>query len=116
MAAPDALDHHRSDLHPPIMAEIRGNPHHQRIPYSSSSHRPNPHDINSYLLNSKASLEMLSNLCELSNWTWIDGILLGGCLHYGLENYDDALEWFNRIIKIDEKYVCYPMFLILLSN
>jgi hypothetical protein len=51
----------------------------------------------------KSSLEMLTNLCEQSGWKWVDGILLGGCLHYGLEHYEDALEWFKRIISLDER-------------
>ncbi|KPM38102.1 hypothetical protein AK830_g8466 [Neonectria ditissima] len=53
----------------------------------------------------KTSLEMLNSLCEQSGWNWIDGILLGGCLHYGMEQYEEALEWFSRIITIDSSHV-----------
>ncbi len=53
------------------------------------------------LTNAKASLEILTNMCEHSGWRWIDGILLGGCLHYGLEHYEQALEWFSRILSLD---------------
>lgn len=49
----------------------------------------------------KAALEMLTHMCEHSGWRWIDGILLGGCLHYGLEHYEQALEWFSRIMSLD---------------
>ena len=51
----------------------------------------------------KAALEMLTHMCEHSGWRWIDGILLGGCLHYGLEHYEQALEWFSRIMALDAK-------------
>jgi hypothetical protein len=51
----------------------------------------------------KSSLDMLSSLCEQSSWNWIDGIMLGGCLHYGLEQYEEALEWFSRITTLDSR-------------
>ena len=49
----------------------------------------------------QATLEVLCHLCERSGWKWVDGVLLGGCLHYGLEHYEKALEWFSRIIELD---------------
>lgn len=60
------------------------------------------------LTSAKAAVEMLTNLCEQSDWKWIDGILLGGCLHYGLERYEQSLEWFQRIISLDSGYVPHP--------
>lgn len=51
----------------------------------------------------KEALEMLNNLCEQSGWCWIDGMLLGGCLAYGLEEYPKALEWYSKILAIDPK-------------
>ncbi|KAI0881187.1 glycosyltransferase family 41 protein [Annulohypoxylon maeteangense] len=53
----------------------------------------------------KAAVEMLTHLCEQSGWKWVDGMLLGGCLHYGLEHYEQSLEWFQRIISLDETHV-----------
>ncbi|KAF3760435.1 family 41 glycosyltransferase [Cryphonectria parasitica EP155] len=55
--------------------------------------------------NAKASLEMLRNLCEQTNWQWIDGMLMGGCLCYSLERHEDGLEWFKRIVVLDENHV-----------
>ncbi|KZL88093.1 putative tetratricopeptide [Colletotrichum incanum] len=57
------------------------------------------------LANAKSSLEILSHLCEQSGWKWIDGVLLGGCLHYGLEHFDEALEWFSRITSLEPSNV-----------
>ncbi|KAI1371479.1 glycosyltransferase family 41 protein [Hypoxylon crocopeplum] len=57
------------------------------------------------LSGAKAAIEMLTHLCEQSGWKWIDGMLLGGCLHYGLEHYEQSLEWFQRIISLDETHV-----------
>jgi hypothetical protein len=51
----------------------------------------------------KSTLELLSNLCEQSSWSWIDGMMLGGCLYYGLEQYQEALEWFSRILALDSR-------------
>jgi tetratricopeptide (TPR) repeat protein len=53
--------------------------------------------------NARASLEILHSLCEQSEWNWVDGMLLGGCLHYALEKYEEALEWFKRIIELNAK-------------
>lgn len=53
--------------------------------------------------NAKASLEVLKHLCEQTEWKWIDGMLMGGCLHYSLEHYEDGLEWFKRILNLDRK-------------
>lgn len=51
----------------------------------------------------KSSLELITSLCEQSEWKWVDGMLLGGCLHYGLEHYEEALEWFSRITTLDSR-------------
>lgn len=48
-----------------------------------------------------SALEMLSHLCMESAWEWIDGILLGGCLAYGLGDYHKAMRWYSRIIARD---------------
>ncbi|KAI1345517.1 glycosyltransferase family 41 protein [Xylaria sp. FL0043] len=57
------------------------------------------------LTSAKSAIELLTNLCEQSDWKWIDGMLLGGCLHYGLERYEQSLEWFQRIISLDSGHV-----------
>jgi hypothetical protein len=51
-----------------------------------------------------SALEMLSHLCSESNWEWIDGMLLGGCLAYGLGDYQKATRWYSRIIARDPRY------------
>lgn len=51
----------------------------------------------------KSSLSVLKNLCEQSNWQWVDGLLLGGCLSYGLERFSDALIWFSRVVALDSR-------------
>lgn len=53
----------------------------------------------------REALEILTTLCEQSGWAWIDGMLLGGCLAYGLEEYHKALEWYSKIIALDPKLV-----------
>lgn len=76
-------------------------------PYPTGHQRPYP-EMGSPVLNARASLEMLSTLCEQSGWKWIEGMLLGGCLHYGLERYEEALEWFKRILSLDPRWVTFP--------
>lgn len=55
--------------------------------------------------NAKSALDMLTILSQESGWRWIDGMLLGGCLAYGLEEYQIALEWYSKIIKADPRSV-----------
>ena len=48
--------------------------------------------------------KILFDLCEQSNWKWVDGMLLSGCLCYSVEDYEGALEWFYRIHALDQRY------------
>lgn len=59
----------------------------------------------STMANAASALEMLSHLCMESSWEWIDGMLLGGCLAYGLGDYHKAMRWYSRIIARDETHV-----------
>ncbi|KAK4033322.1 glycosyltransferase [Parachaetomium inaequale] len=72
---------------------------------SHGHHQRSYHEMGSPVLNARASLEILSTLCEQSGWKWVEGMLLGGCLHYGLERYEEALEWFKRIVNLDPSHV-----------
>lgn len=51
----------------------------------------------------RSALDMLETLCHESCWRWVDGMLLGGCLAYGLGDYDKALDWYSKIIVIDPR-------------
>lgn len=59
----------------------------------------------SIMTSAMAALEMLTNLCQESGWEWIDGMLLGGCLAYGLGDYNKAMRWYSRILARDSSYV-----------
>lgn len=48
-------------------------------------------------------LAMLDAICSNYDWKWLDGMLMGGCLLHSLERYEEALEWFGRIIILDSK-------------
>lgn len=49
------------------------------------------------------AMEMLSRFCQESNWEWTDGLLLGGCLAYGLGDYNKALKWYSKVLSYDPK-------------
>ncbi|KAG9256163.1 glycosyl transferase family 41-domain-containing protein [Emericellopsis atlantica] len=53
----------------------------------------------------KFNLEILSALCEQNNWQWQEGMLMGGCLHYGLGNFEDALQWYSHILVTNPRHV-----------
>lgn len=71
----------------PVTAGVNGNTMSQFNPRSAA----------------KASLEMLTTLCEQSEWKWIDGMLMGGCLQYSLDNHEQGLDWFKKILELDPK-------------
>jgi hypothetical protein len=73
------------------------------VPHYVSPFHASHHPAGSPLSKAKEALEMLTNLCEQSSWCWIDGMLLGGCLAYGLEEYHKALDWYSKIIDLDPK-------------
>ena len=51
------------------------------------------------------AMEILSRLCEESNWSWRDGMLLNGCLAYGLGDYEKALKWYLKVLQCDPNNV-----------
>ena len=57
-----------------------------------------------------SALEMLSKLCHESGWQWIDGMLLGGCLAYGLDDHIRAMEWYSKVLACDPRRVLFPTF------
>ncbi|KAI9668673.1 MAG: hypothetical protein M1829_005286 [Trizodia sp. TS-e1964] len=52
-----------------------------------------------------SALELLSKICSEVAWQWIDGMLVGGCLAYGLGHYDTALKMYSNIIELDSNHV-----------
>ena len=54
-------------------------------------------------IEAQAALDMLARLCQESGWQWVDGLLLGGCLAYGLQDYRTALEWYQRVLSSDQE-------------
>lgn len=78
---------------------IAGGPH--SMP-DSTMNMPNP---NGYSTNDViSSIDILKSLCEQSQWMWLEGILVLGCLQYALEQYSDALHCFSRITVLDARY------------
>lgn len=75
----------------------------QDIPHYISPFQASPRVPISPMSKAKEALDMLATLCEESGWRWIDGMLLGGCLAYGLEEYQKALDWYSKIIALDPK-------------
>ncbi|KAK6506526.1 hypothetical protein TWF506_011432 [Arthrobotrys conoides] len=52
-----------------------------------------------------AALEMLEKQCEEDNWTWLEGMLLAGCLSYALGDIKKARMRYEQILTIDPGYV-----------
>lgn len=73
------------------------------VSHFHSSQRSTEPPLRPPLSKAKEALEVLTTLCEQSAWCWIDGMLLGGCLAYGLEEYHKALDWYSKIIVLDPK-------------
>lgn len=63
----------------------------------TSTARPLP------ISNAISSLDILNSLCEQSHWTWVDGMLVGGCLQYALERFENAAKLFSKIVALDSR-------------
>ncbi|KAH0612875.1 uncharacterized protein H6S33_009255 [Morchella sextelata] len=73
-------------------------------PHNGLGVMPNPSPVSAVGLAGTA-LEMLNAYCAESGWTWLDGMLLGGCLAYGLGDLPRAMGWYFRILEADENHV-----------
>ncbi|CAD6589542.1 MAG: hypothetical protein ASARMPRED_004126 [Alectoria sarmentosa] len=51
------------------------------------------------------AMEMLSRLCQESGLEWTDGMLLTGCLAYGLGDYNKAMKWYLKVLQRDSNNV-----------
>ena len=51
------------------------------------------------------AMEMLGRLCQESGLEWTDGMLLIGCLAYGLSDYNKAMKWYFKILQRDPNNV-----------
>ena len=51
------------------------------------------------------ALSFLTRLCQETDWQWTDGMHLGGCLAYGLGNYQKALRWYTKVLEMDPKHL-----------
>lgn len=52
----------------------------------------------------RCSLEVIKTMCEQASWTWVDGMLLLGCMYHALEQFESALLWFARIINFNSRF------------
>lgn len=56
-------------------------------------------------IRARRALTELTALCSATNWQWTDGIHLGGCLAYGLGDYNKAHKWFTYVLRNDERHL-----------
>jgi hypothetical protein len=82
---------------------VAGTGRRSSLPLTSQMEQKGSSGNSATVESAKYALEMLTNLCRESEWRWIDGMLLGGCLAYGLEDYHKALDWYTKIVSIDPR-------------
>jgi predicted O-linked N-acetylglucosamine transferase (SPINDLY family) len=46
-----------------------------------------------------AAFHQIELCCQADGWQWIDGLQLGGCLAYGLNDFSKAQIWFKRVLE-----------------
>ncbi|KAJ5042751.1 uncharacterized protein L3040_004148 [Drepanopeziza brunnea f. sp. 'multigermtubi'] len=80
-------------------------PPNQDMPHYMSPFQAPSQASASPMSKARDALEVLHILCDQSEWSWVDGMLLGGCLAYGLEEYHKALKWYSKIIALDPTHV-----------
>lgn len=52
-----------------------------------------------------SALQTMELLCQEADTPWLDGMLLAGCLAYGLGNYAKAEEWYREVLKQDPGHI-----------
>lgn len=57
------------------------------------------------LANTLSALDAIESLCHDNEVPWTDGMLLAGCLAYGIGNYNRAHAWYQKVLKQDSKHV-----------
>ena len=57
------------------------------------------------LVKAKVALDAMESLCDSSSDFFTDGMLLAGCLAYGIGSYEKALDWYQKILKKDSQHV-----------
>ncbi|KAI0998077.1 hypothetical protein K3495_g10114 [Podosphaera aphanis] len=78
----------------------------QSIPYYAQIFQQPLTNSKSLLLRkAKEGIEILTSICNQNGWDWIDGILIGGCLAYGIGEYNQALEWYSKIISLNPNHI-----------
>ena len=68
---------------------------------SSSHHSSVESDNDAPIAVAVKAMEILSRLCQESHWQWLDGMLLNGCLAYGLGQYAKATKWYLKVLRQD---------------
>ncbi|GAB7359057.1 hypothetical protein MBLNU230_g5129t1 [Neophaeotheca triangularis] len=51
------------------------------------------------------ALAQITQLCDDSQWQWVDGMHLAGCIAYGLSNYEKAEKWYSKVLDKDPKHL-----------
>lgn len=70
--------------------------------FSSGTDIPTPAEC---YANARHALSVVEALCYGVDGPCTDGMLLAGCLAYGIGNYEKALSWYQKILKQDSKHV-----------
>lgn len=52
-----------------------------------------------------SALDAIESLCSDNDIAWTDGMLLAGCLAYGVGNYNRAQAWYQKVLKQDPEHV-----------
>ncbi|KIW17050.1 hypothetical protein PV08_04241 [Exophiala spinifera] len=52
-----------------------------------------------------SALRTMELLCHEADTPWVDGMLLAGCLAYGLGNYGKAEEWYQAVLKQEPGHI-----------
>ena len=53
----------------------------------------------------RTALSSMLYLCKQTEWQWIDGLNLSGCLAYGLGDHQTALELYEKVLNLDAHHL-----------
>ncbi|KAF2861680.1 glycosyltransferase family 41 protein [Piedraia hortae CBS 480.64] len=66
-------------------------------PYAVAS--PDPH------VRAETALSHLTALCRDADWQWTDGVHLAGCLAYGLSYYQQAYDYYSKVLALEPDHL-----------
>ncbi|GAB7337235.1 hypothetical protein MBLNU457_g2609t2 [Dothideomycetes sp. NU457] len=79
--------------------------HQRRSSGAMHGHSRSHVSTSSSFAKARTALSSMLYLCKQTEWQWIDGLNLSGCLAYGLSDYHLALQLYEKVLNLDGQHL-----------